>query len=198
MTAKVIMAIGVVSDNDFLTEINKAEKSPVPELKPAQVVELPRPGRNEGDNNVPESIRNVIAQEYVENGRASAKEFAKFLDVSDSSVSAYSKGSTSTKTYNKENNKLGEALKHSRLKIATKVGKRLHMAINNMTEDKFNEAKLTDLAIVAKHLSGIIKDMEPPSEKADNISFNGPSIVMYNPGFAKESSFETVELNEAE
>lgn len=193
------MAIGIVSDEDFNSEVEKAEKSPVPELKPAQVIDIPRPGRKEGDNNVPDSIRNVIAQESVEGGRKSALEFAKLIGVSDSSVSAYSKGATSTSSYNQKNNKIAEVLKQKKLTISKRAARRLNLALNGITEEKINEAKLTEIALVAKAMSGIIKDMEPPSEnKNGDMNFNGPSIVMYNPGFAKEASFETVELNEAE
>lgn len=192
------MPIGIVSDEEFNLEIERGEKSPPPELKPAQIINTPRPGRKEGDNNVPDSIRNVIAQESVENGRASALEFAKLVGVSDSSVSAYSKGATSTSSYNQKNNKLAEVLKQKKLTISKRAARRLNLALNGITEDKINEAKLTEIALVAKAMSGIIKDMEPSSEhKNGDMNFNGPSIVMYNPGFAKESSFETVELDEA-
>lgn len=192
------MAIGIVSDEDFNSEIERGEKSPPPELKPAQIIEVPRPGRKEGDNNVPDSIRNVIAQESIENGRASALEFAKLVGVSDSSVSAYSNGATSTKTYHKANKELADKLAKSKLTISKRAARRLNLALNGITEDKINEAKLTEIALVAKAMSGIIKDMEPPSEnKNGDMNFNGPSIVMYNPGFAKEASFDTVELDEA-
>lgn len=193
------MPIGIVSDEEFNIEKERGEKSPPPDLRPAQVVDIPRPGRKEGDNNVPDSIRNLIADEAITNGRASALEFAKLINVSPASVSAYSNGATSTKTYHKPNKELADKLAKSKLNISKRAARRLNLALNGITEDKINEAKLTEIALVAKAMSGIIKDMEPPSEnKNGDVNFNGPSIVMYNPGFAKEASFDTVELNEAE
>ena len=192
------MAIGIVSDDDFLSEIDRANNSPVPDLKPAQVLDIPRPGRSEGDNNVPDSIRSIIQDEAVVNGRASALEFAKMVGVSDSSVSAYSKGATSTSTYNKSTKQLGDRLRNTKFRIAKKASARLNLALESITEDKLAEAKVTELALIAKSMSGIIKDMEPAAENRNgDMNFNGPSIVMYNPGFSKEASFDTVELDEA-
>ncbi len=195
------MAIGIVSDDDFLQEVERRDKSPVPELKPAQipgtVIDINRGGRAEGDNNVPDSIRQIIQDEALNNGRASALSFAKMVGVSDSSVSAYSKGSTSTSTYHKPTVSLSKRLNKTKFNIAKKASARLNLALENITEDKLAEAKVTDLALVAKSMSGIIKDMEPPAENRNgDMNFNGPSIVMYNPGFSKESSFETVNLEE--
>lgn len=189
------MAIGIVSDSDFDLEITKG--TPTPELRPAQIIDSPRPGRSEGDNNVPDSIRQIIVDESVQNGRASALSFAQMVGVSPSSVSAYSNGATSTASYNNPNKKLSERLKKAKLVVAHKARKTLTSALDNITDDKLSEAKLTDLALVAKSMSGIIKDMEPAERpEAGNVNINGPSIVMYNPGFAKESSFDTVEVNE--
>jgi predicted transcriptional regulator len=190
------MPIGVVSDEDFNTEVDRSERNPVPELKPAQVLDIPRPGRSEGDENVPDSLRALIADDKLHNGRRSALQFANMVGVSPSSVSAYSNGATSTSSYNNPNSKLTSALKQSKERIAKKASKILNKTFENITEDKLMEAKLTDLALVAKTMSGIIKDMEPPSEREGGMHINGPSIVMYNPGFAKESSFETVTLEE--
>jgi len=191
------MPIGIVSDEEFNTEVERLERSPVPELKPAQVIDIPRPGRSEGDNNVPDSLRALIADDKVQNGRRSATQFAKMFDVSPSSVSAYSNGATSTSTYDKPNKELASALRQSKDRITKKATKILNKTFENITEDKLMDAKLTDLALVAKTMSGIIKDMEPASERKDTgVNINGPSIVMYNPGFAKESSFETVEALE--
>lgn len=191
------MAIGIVSDNDFLNEVDRGERSPVPELKPAQILDIPRPGRSEGDINVPDSIQKLIIDEKISNGRASALGFAKMMGVSPSSVSAYSNGATSTSTYNNPKNKLSAALKESKNRIAQRASKKLNLALAHITEDKLADAKLAELALVAKSMSGIIKDMEPSSERSGNVEFNGPSIVMYNPGFAKEDSFDTVNLEEA-
>ena len=190
------MAIGVVSDSDFELELDKSDKSPTPELRPAQVIDSPIPGRKDGDLNVPDSLRKVIGEESHINGRASAVEFARGFGVSESSVSAYNSGKTSTSA-SKQNSELAEYLKEARLKFTKKAGRRLNKALNAITDDKLTDLKATDLAIVAKTMSGIIKDMEPSApEKSGDTNFNGPSIVLYNPGFTKEDRFESLEVNE--
>ena len=191
------MAIGIVSDSDFDRELNRANKSPIPELKPAQVIDIPKPGRSEGDNNVPDSIRNIIGEEAVTNGRASALAFAKMFGISESSTSAYTAGQTSTASPTK-NEKLTKHLKEAKLRVANKARKRLDLALNAITEDKLNDAKITEVATVARYMSAIVKDMEEPNRVGNpgDLNLNGPSIVLYNPGFAKEERFDTVEVND--
>lgn len=191
------MAIGVTSDEDFLKELDRGTKSPVPELRPAQVIDVNRGGRSEGDVNVPDAIRTIIGEESVTNGRQSALAFAKMFDVSESSVSAYSNGAHSTASYNQPQKKLSNSLKEAKLRVANRARKKLNLAIENITEDKLMEANLKDLALVAKSMSGVIKDMDPATPNDNgNMNFNGPSIVMYNPGFRKESEFDSVEVND--
>lgn len=191
------MAIGIVSDSDFDRELTRSEKSPAPELRPAQVIDVNRGGRSDGDNNVPESLRKIIGEESVLNGRASALEFAKGFGISDSSVSAYTSGKTSTAAPSK-NDKLASHLKKAKLNVAIRAKSKLNAALANITDDKLGDCKAVELAQIAKAMSGVIKDMEP-SEDRDNggtANFNGPSIVLYNPGFTKENKFETVEASE--
>lgn len=189
------MAIGIVSSDDFNSELERGEKSPLPKLRPAQVLDINRGGRSEGDNNVPDSLRKVIGEEAVVNGRQSALAFAKMFGVSDSSVSAYTDGKTSTSSPTR-NQKLSEHLRTSKLNIARKASKKLNAALLNITEEKLADCKATDLALVAKSMSGIIKDMEPSEPHKNEATFNGPSIVLYNPGFSKENRFESIETNE--
>src|SRR6187399_325506 len=106
------MPIGIVSSEDFDRELEKLNRqSGTPKKVPstAQVVdvpskgliqEVPNRGRKEGDNNVPDSLRNLLAEEHLLNGRNEALSLAKDFGISSSSVSAYAKGATSTTTYN--------------------------------------------------------------------------------------------------
>jgi hypothetical protein len=199
------MPIGVVSDDEFELEIENGNRSPVPSNKPAQIppvsdpliIDINRGGRSPGDQNVPEVLREIIGTTAAEDGRAAALQFAKMVGVSDSSVSAYSNGATSTATYNNPNKKLSDKLKASKMRVAVKARNKLNLAIEHITEEKLENANLKDLALVAKSMSGVIKDMEPSVDNGHGgLNLNGPSIVMYNPGFAKESSFETVDVND--
>lgn len=190
------MSIGIVSSDDFEEELNKAERSPVPELRPAQVIDINRGGRSDGDNNVPDSLRKVIGEEATINGRSSALAFAKGFGISPSSVSAYTDGKTSTSSLTKDQ-KLANHLSSAKLRMALKAKQKLHAALENLTDNKLADCKAVDLANVAKAMSGIIKDMTPEEKgESGGQTFNGPSIVLFNPGFNKESNFETVESQE--
>ena len=103
------MPIGIVSDEDFESELNRISVPkkvvPSPVLNP-EIVEMDRPGRKEGDVNVPESLRKIIGEEALLNGRQSALGLAKMFDISPASVSAYANGATSTASYNSPNTAL--------------------------------------------------------------------------------------------
>jgi predicted transcriptional regulator len=189
------MPIGVVSDNEFESELEYAKRSPLPDLRPAQIINTERGGRKDGDTNVPEVLRKVIGEESAINGNASARLLADMFSVSPSSVSAYATGSTSTSSYHKKNRELTEHINSAKRRVAERARGRLNQAIKNITEEKLSEASLKDLALVAKSMSGVIKDMEPSSESVTQ-NYNGPSIVMYNPGFRKEDSFDSIEVPE--
>jgi len=195
------MAIGIVSDDDFERELDHAEASPTPDLRPAQspldseVRDLLKPGRKKGDTNVPEELRKILGEESVIHGRKSALELASKLGVSNSSVSAYANGANSTTTYHKKDKELLTHLNSAKLRLANKARHKLSKTLEFMTEGKMEGAKLYELAGIARAMAGVIKDMTPtPAESNSSINVNGPSIIMYNPGFQSEDKFDTIDM----
>jgi len=183
------MPMGIVNDDELEQEI-KRNGTPPP------VVKVPdTPGRKPGDVNVPESLRKVIAQDAIENGRASALHLAESLGISSSSVSAYTHGSNGTASYNKPDPSLRAHVNKTKEKIAGKARRRLNMALNGITQDKLNDAGLKTLASVAKDMSVIIKQMEPSSDNGDGPK-NQVQVVLFAPRPMEESDFPVIRVKE--
>lgn len=189
------MAIGIVDDSDFEDELSKPNShsiSPIP--LEGTVVVNPSKGRGKNNNEVPESLRKIIGETANIEGRREALALAKNFGISPSSVSAYTNGSTSTKTYDKPNEELKNHINRSKERISNKAKNRLHWALNNITDEKLKEADLKAISAVAKDMSGIIKDMEPsPEQEAVK---NSPQFIVFAPQFNKEDKYETIIVNE--
>jgi len=73
------MPIGIVSDTDFQSELDRLSGSIKSVSVPVSgtIEQLPTKGRNTGDNNVPESLRKIIGEDAAINGRQSALQIAK-------------------------------------------------------------------------------------------------------------------------
>jgi predicted transcriptional regulator len=185
------MPIGIVSDDLLQDELNRCsgkESRPVVQI-------LERAGRKEGDTNVPESLRKVIADEHLLNGRGAALQIADQFGVSSSSVSAYAKGATSTTSYNSPNKELISHINKSRERAVKKAGKTLNAALSAITQDKLDYADASDLSGIAKDMSVIIKNLEPQAEK-EVAGTATPQFIIYAPQFKKEESFEVINVQE--
>jgi predicted transcriptional regulator len=209
------MGMGVVKDEDFERELNNCvpslkksenkinqETNPTPSETPStdsvvegEVVGMNSPGRKAGDNNVPSSLRNIIADESLENGRASALELARMFDVSSSSVSAYSNGATSTKSYDTPNSNINGFLEGRKSKIASRAISKLNSALSNITPDKLQITKAKDLASIAKDMSAIVRNMEPENKNPLGGN-NGVQFILYAPPIKNESSYDVIHVNE--
>ncbi len=178
------MPLGIVSDDIFDAELEKLS---------GQIKEE-KHGRNEGDVNIPEPVRKIIGDTAITNGRKDALALAEFLDVSPSSVSAYSNGSRSTATYNKPG-QLKDFIKEKKFKVVKRANKNLVRALDHMTEDKFQAASLTELASAAKAMGGIIKDMHDVTEGSD---IKGPQVafIIHTPPIAREDKFDVIDVTE--
>jgi len=153
-------------------------------------------GRKQGDVNTPLALQQLIGEAGISSRRDSV-ELATLLGVSASSASAYANGASSTATYNKPKTELFDFLNKKKKTIAKRAGVKLLSALENITDDKLSSAKVSDLAIVAKSMSGIIKDMEPPVvNQPFGANFNGPSIVMFAPPLVEESRFQSITVQE--
>lgn len=179
------MSMGVVSDSDLQAELDSLNKKKCE----SRVITIER-GRGH-NNETPESLRKVIGENVIEEGRAATKELTKAFGLSDSSLSAYTKGATSTATYHDPVFK--DHLNRARARIVKKARHTLVQSLNHITDEKLESEKPRDLAGIAKDMSVIIKNIEPEStvEKAQ-----GPTFVLYAPRIVKEEIYEVVQARE--
>lgn len=180
--------MGICSNEDFESEISNLNgKSQV------TVEQLPDRGRGNGNVETPESLRKIIGEETIENGRGSALQIARAFGISDSSVSAYSNGSHSTASYHNPTRSLASHLSKVKNKITKRAHSRLASALDSITPEKLAEANLREASGVARDMSVIIKNLEPENEKAND---NAPRFIIYAPQIRQESSFEVIQVNE--
>ena len=189
------MPIGIVSDQEFEKELESHKIEPQ-SVRVPEIIEEVKRGRKEGDNNVPESLRKIIGEESVINGRESAVQLARELGISPSSVSAYAKGATSTASYNSPNSGLVRHLNKSRARAVKKAGQVLRSALDSISQEKLDYADATDLSGIAKDMSVIIKNLEPQKEPESDGKPSSPQFIIYAPQFKKEESFQVIQVNE--
>lgn len=187
------MPIGIVSDNMFDEELKKLNRQ-IP-VKEVEIVDVRRPGRKEGDNNVPDSLRKIIGEEAVINGRQAALELAEDFGISPAQVSAYAKGATSTASYNNPTQSIISHINKSRQRAIKRASKTLNAALGAITQEKLDFADASDLSGIAKDMSAIIKNLEPP-QAAPDTGKSSPQFVIFAPQFRKEETFETIVVNE--
>ena len=185
--------MGICNDEDFEKELGKLSVE-IPKETPAEIVDINR-GRGEGNLGVPESLREVIAEESVLSGRAGALGLARAFGVSDSSASAYANGSTSTASYNKPNATLKNHVDNAKRRVARTARQKLSLALSKITDEKLEDVKARDLAGIAKDMSAVVKNMEPSNGSEDPRS-NGPTFVIYAPQMRREETFDVVHVSE--
>src|SRR6188768_1232721 len=161
-----IMPIGLVSDEDFERELNNsAPKQSVPSIT---IAPLPTRGRKQGDTNVPDSLRKVIGETAVIDGRQAALSLAADFGISPSSVSAYANGATSTTTYDKPVESIIKHMNKSRQRSIKRASGVLNAALSAITQDKLDYTDARDLSAIAKDMSVVIKNLEPPADPTIN------------------------------
>jgi predicted transcriptional regulator len=193
------MPVGLVNDDDFLKEMNKlsgrkTEKESHPIIP--EIVELDHKGRKEGDNNVPDALRQIIGEDATINGRQSALGIARMFGISDSSVSAYAKGSTSTSSYDSPSPTIKNHIIRARQRASKKAGAVLTRALGAITQEKLDYTDAKDLSVIAKNMSAIVKDLEPPSSDKPADENKQPQFVIFAPQFRDERSFDTIHVQE--
>lgn len=182
------MALGIVSDDVFESEVKK-EKIPVGEIKIQK-----SPGRKEDNPNTPDSIRKLIGDNALTEGRQDSIALADALGISHHSVNAYSAGATSLATYNKKD-PLKDFLLSRRQKIARRASSAVLRAIENIDDDKLAASKAVELAGIAKALSGVVKDMLPEERSGDTNVNTAVKLIVHVPQQTKESSFDAITVD---
>ena len=195
------MPIGIVPDSEFEHELaslsNHKSTKLVPSSVPStQIVEIDKPGRKEGDVNVPDSLRQIIGETSVIEGRQSALGLAGMFGISPSSVSAYAKGTTSTKTYDSPSKSIISHINKSRRRAIKRASTTLNSALEAITQEKLDYTDAKDLASIAKDMAVVIKNLEPTPERDMAGEAKSPQFVIYAPQFKDERSFESITINE--
>ena len=188
--------MGIVSDKEFDSALVDCV-NPKPKAVPiAQIVDITRPGRKEGDVNVPDSLRQIIGETSVTDGRQEAVALAKNFGISPSAASAYAHGATSTASYNEQPNK--SAIVGAKERIAKKARAKLMLALTNLTPDKLAAAKARDIAGIARDMSQVMKNVEPEqSNGAPGVNTGGgPAFVFYAPQQREESSYQIIQAKD--
>lgn len=199
------MAVGLVTDEEFNKELSSYKKIvpsvpteqtiPTSEVIEGIIESVPSRGRSKGDNNVPASLRAVIAETALMDGRQAALELASEWGISPSSVSAYSKGATSTSSYDQPKASIVNPLNAARERALKKASKTLNGALKAITQDKLDYTDAKDLAGIARDMSVLIKNLEPQIP-SDGEGSKTPQFVIFAPQFRDERSFDTIQVVE--
>lgn len=182
------MPIGIVSYSELEEEKENSGQGPTAEIVDQKI------GRGIGKRGLPSGLQKIISEEAITNGNTSAKELAREFDVSDSSVSAYKNGATSTSSYNEPGSKLQKYVDKTKLKSTKKAHKTLLSALQSITPDKLADAKPKDLSGIAKDMSGVIKNLEP--ERAGDDS--NAKFIFFAPPMKKMEQFEVIDVVDVE
>lgn len=172
------MAMGIVSNEEFEKEIEKGK------ILPLQ--------RGRGSNpQVPESLRKIIGENAIEEGSKETKVMTQALGISDSSLSAYKNGATSTASYH--NPQFKDHIDKARNRIVKKARNRLVASLNAITPEKLKDETPKDLAGIAKDMSAIIKNMEPDKGVGDVAP---KALIIFAPQMIREEKFEVIDVQE--
>lgn len=182
------MALGVVSDDLFEEELSRVNQFKQTDNQ-TRIAEL-----NIGRGNKPETpevIREIIAEEVI-NG-ADRQMVSSAYKISQSSISAYKNGATSTASYNEPDTRLAPVVNDVKDRIATKARSRLMQALKEITPDKLRDVRVRDLAGIARDMSAVIKNIELPTPPQLN---NNVQFVFYSPKQKQESDYPVIQVNE--
>lgn len=190
--------MGIVSDSDFTSEaesLSKPKVNTVPIIQPqisGVVTDINR-GRGNGNVGVPDSLRRIIGETAISDGRQEALSLGNNFGISPSAVSAYTQGAKSTASYDERPNQ--SAIVSAKERIARSARNKLRSALSALTPEKIAEAKAVEISTIAKNMAGVIKTMEP--DKPFNGEGSGsPTFILYAPQFRREEDFEVVYAKE--
>jgi hypothetical protein len=189
------MPMGLVTDQDWESELEEDSTNEVNDRSElAEIKNIPTLGRGTGNPNVPDVLRKVIGSAASEERQVGLR-VAEMFGISDSSVNAYSVGATSCSTYNKPQESLGKFIRDRKVVITKRASNKLLKALNAITDESLQECKPTELAMVAKSMSSVVRDMEPNATQLVSDK-GGPTFVFYTPKLVTEEHFETIEVKE--
>lgn len=139
---------------------------------------------------IPSTVRNVIAGESISG--TPAKVIQQEFPISQSSISAYKCGATSTASLDRKDAGLVDHNNKLRHKISHSARNRLILALKHITDDKLVNAKVKDAASVAKDMSTIIKNMNEQT----NTSETSVQFVIHRPRMREMNEFEIIDVTD--
>jgi hypothetical protein len=178
------MPMMIVNDQEFEKELEKL--NPTPET--AEVKDIER-GRGKGSTEVPDSLRKVIGENAILEGNGPTREA---FGLSQSSISAYKNGATSTATYNEPNAGLKEHTDIVKEQISAHAKHKLLRALENITDDKLNGASLKTISGLARDMSAVVKNIEPQTITPGT----GVQFVFYSPKLRQESDYDVIAISD--
>jgi len=199
------MAIGIVDDSEFDIELNHDRNASTNSLddihnnndgNTAKVIDInDGKGRGTGNRAVPEELKKVIGENASIEGSKETKQLTRKLRISDSSLSAYKNGAHSTSSYHKPKKSLIDHIIKAKARSSNKARTKMNLALDQITEDKFEDVKLRDISGVARDMSAIIRNLEPPAEM-NNTQVTNVQHVFYAPKVKEEEDYNVIEVNE--
>ena len=181
----------IVNEEEFALEKIKLGLDELPELdieeRIGEVIPIQR-GRG--------AIKKISDEKRVEIAidalTSSAKDVAERHNVSLSSVAAYKHGSTSCATYNEPQIELTAGINKAKEEISDSARLALRIALNSITPEAVNKAKIKDIAGIAKDMSIVMKNMEPQQAQVNQTT----KVLVYQPKLRDEEEFEVITVNE--
>ena len=178
------MPMGIVSDEDFESEVSKMKETEVQSLI---VIEKKHGGRPDGTKNIPPVLRKVIGEECIESG-GNHVEIAEAFGVSKQAVAAYAHGATSCRTYNRKEEDLANHINNVKTRISTRAQGRLSTALALLTKEKMKAAKPTELAAIADKMASVAEKMSPQVRNQQN------NIIIMAPERVENDGYGTTEV----
>lgn len=197
------MPLGIVSDKDFEAEVSNSATvvhhvvrtpevleplSEAPVVTSDVLIKKHHPhGRNEGDVNVPQSLRKLIGDTVLTEGRTSALHLANELGISNSSVSNYTNPTSLSEPVADD---INTYLTNRKTKISKRALNKLNLAMTYIDESKLKDLGARDLSAVAKDMAVVAKHMEPPTKEETEKS--PVQFHFYAPQVRNENHYEVV------
>lgn len=188
----------IVTEDEYQKEISKLDSS-VPtkvdenETGAANIIEseLTRHEIERGRGNTPEipqPLREVIAEEKLSGTPSSV--IQKHFNVSASSISAYTHGSTSTASYNKPVDQLTKV----RNRVSSRAANRLNDALKALATKDLTQEKARDIADIAKSMSTVFEKISPVKQQEDADANKHLHLHMYVPKMKTVEDYEIIDV----
>jgi len=185
--------LGVVASQDFEKECNRLGATNgsraiiiVEQEKQETHLQLVH-GRGNGRTEVPEKLRELIASEAI--AGASAKELSEQFNVSQSSISAYKNGATSTSSYHSPDESLAQSNTKVRNEISGAARAKLMDALANINFGANTKPNIA--SAVARDMSTIMKNVTPDAA----LTINNKTIV-FAPRMKEEDDYEVIDVKD--